>query len=48
MWNDTGAVFQRDKELRSRAVRLRRQLAELERQAQARGLLVLGGPSPSD
>ena len=38
-WRDVSAVCDRDKELRSKANRLRRQVADLEREAISRGLL---------
>ena len=40
MWRDISTTCERDKELRSKANRLRRQLADLEREAVARGVLV--------
>lgn len=37
-WTDIAAICERDKDLRSKAQRLRRQLADLEREAIAKGL----------
>ncbi len=44
-WRDISAICERDKELRSKTQRLRRQLLELERDAFSKGLLE--GPIPS-
>ena len=38
-WRDITAMCEKDKELRSKAQRLRRQLIDLERDAIAKGLL---------
>lgn len=38
-WRDIAAICEQDKELRSKAQRLRRQLIDLERDAIAKGLL---------
>lgn len=38
-WHEITSICERDKELRSKAQRLRRQLADLERDAISKGLL---------
>lgn len=44
-WSDIAAICDQDKDLRSKAQRLRRQLIELEREAISKGLFE--GPTPT-